>query len=79
MKTIRLGDPQPSACKHCGEFAGYQVCDNIRGQYISIFTAEGAEDGGSYSDSQTTTKIGTRAQCANCGHDLKLKVDRTDF
>lgn len=43
-----------------------------------IYNADGSEDGGTYGDSVDTTKKGVRAQCSNCGHDLKLKIDRTD-
>ena len=79
MDKIKLGDPQPKPCLSCGEYGGYQVSDNIRCLYTSFYRSDGAEDGGSYSDSQKTTKIGTRAHCANCGRDLKLKIERTDF
>lgn len=79
MKTIRLGDPQPHPCPGCGEMAGYQVQDNVRGSYISIFSSEGNAEGGCYTDSMTTTKAGKRAHCSNCLTDLRLKVVRNDL
>jgi hypothetical protein len=76
MEKIKLGDPQPDPCKSCGESYGYQVTDNVRGKYTSIYDVDGLPEGGTYADSMTTTKKGNRAFCANCGADLKLKVER---
>ena len=78
MKTIKLGDPMPDPCPHCGLLYGYQVSDKVRLYYSYFYLADGEHDGGAYSDYVNTTKKDTRASCLNCGKDLKLKVDRAD-
>lgn len=76
MKTIKLGDPVPEPCKNCGIMYGYQVNDSVRGLYTMIHNGDGSVYGGAYADSMKTTSTGKRAYCSNCGHDLKIKVDR---
>lgn len=74
MKSIKIGDPQPHPCPRCGMFYGYQVTENIKGTYMTIYLSDGTHYEGTYGDSVTTTKRGTRAYCANCAADLKLKI-----
>lgn len=75
MKSIKIGETQPHPCPECGMNYGYQVIDNIKGTYLSIYTVHGEYFEGTYGDSMSTTKRGTRAYCANCAADLKFKIN----
>lgn len=75
--TINLGDLQPRRCHKCGGNYGYQVTDNVRGQYTTLYNEFGDMEGGFYGDSMATSKQGTRAYCSNCGADLKINIKRS--
>lgn len=78
IPTIKAGDPQPTPCPKCNDFHGYQITENIRGQYTTQYFADGSHEGGFYGDSITTVRSFNRAECQNCGKKLPFKIDITD-
>lgn len=75
-EKIKVGDPQPSDCKNCGDSFGYCYSDYFKIHYTTMHLPNGDHDGGQYSDSQTPINNGVTAHCSNCGERLSFKIDR---
>ncbi len=77
IKEIKINDPQPVPCPHCGGIHGYKYYDLIRMHYMSEHNADGSYWGGEYTSGKPINR-GKTAFCSNCDEKLPFKLIRND-
>lgn len=76
--VINIGDAQPLNCPNCKSKEGYQIATLQSQRYIDIYDANGAQEGGFYSDYSKVIHSSKTAYCVNCGEILHFWVKRAD-
>jgi len=77
QKAIKIKDPQPVPCPHCGGYYGYKYYDTFRMAYMSIHDENGKYEGGEYNTGKLLVK-GKTTYCANCNEKLPFKLIRDE-